>query len=151
MLKLENDENVPADCLVLATSEDEGICYVQTTNLDGETNLKQKIAVRDTLDLIDDAALTGPGCRVRHPCHSPITLTLAHPNHDTSTAPTHARVGAWVPKRFKICTRSAREWLRQNIRHPPNLSLVFNRDFEALNTIWRLIVLLDATWAQGVP
>ena len=59
MLLLSSDNKIPLDCLILATSEEEGLCYVQTTNLDGETNLKPKAAVADLGNLIDDAQIAG--------------------------------------------------------------------------------------------
>ena len=34
-------EFLPADCLILSSSEEGNICYLQTSNLDGESNLKQ--------------------------------------------------------------------------------------------------------------
>ncbi|KAJ7489061.1 phospholipid-transporting ATPase 1 [Mycena latifolia] len=37
---LRDNEQVPADILVLATSDPDGNCYLETKNLDGETNLK---------------------------------------------------------------------------------------------------------------
>jgi phospholipid-translocating ATPase len=40
-----NDEPLPADVLICATSEDENVAYVETKNLDGETNLKSRNAV----------------------------------------------------------------------------------------------------------
>ena len=39
------NERVPVDCLIISTSDDNGICYLQTSNLDGESNLKQYQAV----------------------------------------------------------------------------------------------------------
>ena len=39
---LKSDDSIPADCIILSTSEPEKICYIETANLDGETNLKIK-------------------------------------------------------------------------------------------------------------
>ncbi|RQM29028.1 hypothetical protein B5M09_004370, partial [Aphanomyces astaci] len=40
ILFLKDKDEMPADVLILATSEEEGRCFVETCNLDGETNLK---------------------------------------------------------------------------------------------------------------
>ncbi|KAJ3012869.1 UNVERIFIED_CONTAM: hypothetical protein HDU68_000982, partial [Siphonaria sp. JEL0065] len=37
---LVNGESIPADVFIVSTSEPDGACYVETKNLDGETNLK---------------------------------------------------------------------------------------------------------------
>ena len=50
MLVKEN-EFFPADLLMMSSTESEGICYVETKNLDGETNLKNKQALAATNDL----------------------------------------------------------------------------------------------------
>ncbi|KAI8137616.1 hypothetical protein BJV82DRAFT_524978 [Fennellomyces sp. T-0311] len=48
---LRNDDNVPADIAVLSTSEQDGMCYVETQNLDGETNLKIMRSLQATSEI----------------------------------------------------------------------------------------------------
>ncbi|KAJ7176874.1 phospholipid-transporting ATPase 1 [Mycena filopes] len=48
---LREDEQVPADILVLATSDPDGNCYLETKNLDGETNLKLRKSLPATRGL----------------------------------------------------------------------------------------------------
>jgi len=43
---IRSDDPVPADVVVLSTSDSDGACYVETKNLDGETNLKVRHALR---------------------------------------------------------------------------------------------------------
>jgi phospholipid-translocating ATPase len=45
---LRDNDQVPADIVVLSTSDSEGMCYLETKNLDGETNLKPRKSVRAT-------------------------------------------------------------------------------------------------------
>ena len=44
-VRLYNEEEIPADIIVLSTSDADGACYVETKNLDGETNLKVRQAL----------------------------------------------------------------------------------------------------------
>ncbi|OQV04184.1 hypothetical protein CLAIMM_09106 isoform 1 [Cladophialophora immunda] len=45
-VRIYNDEPVPADIVVLSTSDPDGACYIETKNLDGETNLKVRHALQ---------------------------------------------------------------------------------------------------------
>ncbi|KAI9844794.1 MAG: hypothetical protein M1838_002030 [Thelocarpon superellum] len=44
-VRIYNDDQVPADIVILSTSDPDGACYVETKNLDGETNLKVRQAL----------------------------------------------------------------------------------------------------------
>lgn len=44
-VRLQCNEIVPADILLLCSSDSSGLCHLETSNLDGETNLKQRRAV----------------------------------------------------------------------------------------------------------
>ncbi|KAK4762785.1 hypothetical protein SAY86_008553 [Trapa natans] len=54
IVKVEKDEFFPADLLLLSSSYDDAVCYVETMNLDGETNLKLKQSPEVTSNLHDD-------------------------------------------------------------------------------------------------
>ena len=46
-VKVAQDEFFCADMVVVKSTEDEGVCFVETKNLDGETNLKNKVVPKD--------------------------------------------------------------------------------------------------------
>eukprot|EP00928_Gymnodinium_smaydae_P062190 TRINITY_DN4610_c0_g1_i1.p1 TRINITY_DN4610_c0_g1~~TRINITY_DN4610_c0_g1_i1.p1 ORF type:complete len:1745 (+),score=408.37 TRINITY_DN4610_c0_g1_i1:493-5235(+) len=62
VLMLVSEEEVPADLVPLASSGEDGLCYVSTASLDGETNLKIKAAAPATqMALCGGAAVAEAG------------------------------------------------------------------------------------------
>ena len=52
ILKIKQDEFFPSDLILLNSSAPKGICYIETKNLDGETNLKHKQGVKDLVEYL---------------------------------------------------------------------------------------------------
>lgn len=51
-VKVVCNEIIPADLLLLHTSDPNGVCHIETANLDGETNLKQRRVVPRVCDSV---------------------------------------------------------------------------------------------------
>ncbi|KAF5475521.1 hypothetical protein F2P56_007321 [Juglans regia] len=58
VIKVHKNEYFPSDLLFLSSSYEDGICYVETMNLDGETNLKVKRCLEATLGMNEDEELS---------------------------------------------------------------------------------------------
>ncbi|MQM06558.1 hypothetical protein Taro_039382 [Colocasia esculenta] len=52
VVKIYADETIPCDVVLLGTSDPSGIAYIQTMNLDGESNLKTRYARQETASVI---------------------------------------------------------------------------------------------------
>ncbi|XP_029110015.1 probable phospholipid-transporting ATPase VA isoform X1 [Scleropages formosus] len=50
-IRLRCNEILPADVLLLSSSDPDHLCHIETATLDGETNLKQRQVVRSFIDL----------------------------------------------------------------------------------------------------
>ena len=73
IVKILNNEFFPSDIITLASSDVNGVAFVETANLDGETNLKAKSALKSTREMkIEDGALKSLN----------IKFTVPLPNND---------------------------------------------------------------------
>ncbi|GAA5832129.1 hypothetical protein JCM5353_008080 [Sporobolomyces roseus] len=54
VILLKENEQIPADVVVLATSDSDGLCFVETKNLDGETNLKPRKSLKATAGIANE-------------------------------------------------------------------------------------------------
>ncbi|KAF9189250.1 hypothetical protein BGZ50_000866 [Haplosporangium sp. Z 11] len=65
IVRVEGGEPFPADLVLLSSSEPEGMCYIETSNLDGETNLKIKQGLPETVHLITPLDVSNLGGLIR--------------------------------------------------------------------------------------
>ncbi|ORY00825.1 phospholipid-translocating P-type ATPase [Basidiobolus meristosporus CBS 931.73] len=54
-VRVSANDWIPADLFLISSSGEDGICYVETAALDGESNLKQKQALRETDELVKES------------------------------------------------------------------------------------------------
>ncbi|KAG5439930.1 hypothetical protein PCANB_000212 [Pneumocystis canis] len=57
IVRVQSGEIFPADLVLISSSEPEGLCYIETSNLDGETNLKIKQSLPETANFISPSEL----------------------------------------------------------------------------------------------
>ncbi|EDR27469.1 phospholipid-transporting ATPase, putative [Entamoeba dispar SAW760] len=109
VLELKTNDRIPADCIPLSSSNDDGIVFVQTAALDGETNLKEVFVPKD-LNSIDTLKMIG----TMH-CNPPneyfnqynATIKLEDGNGSTKDIPVSAAnllIGGAVIKDTEKCT-----------------------------------------------
>jgi phospholipid-transporting ATPase len=56
VVKIHSNETMPCDMVLLDTSDPNGIAYIQTMNLDGESNLKTRYARQETTSMMFDCS-----------------------------------------------------------------------------------------------
>uniref|UniRef100_A0A8C3LCZ6 Phospholipid-transporting ATPase n=1 Tax=Chrysolophus pictus TaxID=9089 RepID=A0A8C3LCZ6_CHRPC len=69
VVKVTNGEHLPADLISLSSSEPQAMCYIETSNLDGETNLKIRQGLPLTSEIKDIESLMRLSGRIE--CESP--------------------------------------------------------------------------------
>lgn len=85
-VKIYDDEPIPADIVICATSEEENVAFVETKNLDGETNLKSRSACPGLIHLRNAKACADPKNSFHIDCDRPdnnmykLTATVVMPD-----------------------------------------------------------------------
>jgi phospholipid-translocating ATPase len=122
---IRNDEDVPADIIILSTSEKDNLCYVETQNLDGETNLKVRQGLKATEEL-----------RSVHDCER------AHFYFESE--PPHANLYQY---------NGVMRWDIENMDEEDDAASVSHQKTEAVtynNLLLRGCVLRNTRWAIGI-
>lgn len=58
IVRVTQEDFFPADLILLASSTDGGIAFIETASLDGEKNLKPRNAFSETNQYLDEVLLT---------------------------------------------------------------------------------------------
>ena len=58
IIKVEEEEFFPADLIVFSCSNENGMCYIETASLDGEKNLKPKVAPKEAMPFFNSTTET---------------------------------------------------------------------------------------------
>uniref|UniRef100_A0AC35TSQ4 Phospholipid-transporting ATPase n=1 Tax=Rhabditophanes sp. KR3021 TaxID=114890 RepID=A0AC35TSQ4_9BILA len=64
LIMIHKDRRIPADLVLLRTTERQGACFIRTDQLDGETDWKLRIAVPYTQNLDNDLKLMSINCEI---------------------------------------------------------------------------------------
>ena len=64
LIVIHKDKRIPADVVLLRTTEKSGACFIRTDQLDGETDWKLRIAVHYTQNMHEDLDILDLNCEV---------------------------------------------------------------------------------------
>lgn len=121
-VRLYNEEEIPADIIVLSTSDADGACYVETKNLDGETNLKVRQALH-----------TGRKVRRARDCE--------RTNFRLESEPPHANLYSYS---------GAVRWLQKDAAHPHHEPKEMAEPVGINNMLLRGCTLRNTDWIVGI-
>ena len=80
------DETIPADLLLIRSSDSEGCVFVETSNLDGESNLKQRSVIQKCRDLCIRDEFDPSSLNIKVYCNPPdsrLNFIHGHVEYDT--------------------------------------------------------------------
>ncbi|KAL7248710.1 hypothetical protein ACSBR2_003455 [Camellia fascicularis] len=87
VVKICADETIPCDMVLLGTHDASGIAYIQTMNLDGESNLKTRYARQETTSMVFEGCTISGLIR----CEQPNRNIRVHSQHGVTRAEVSSR------------------------------------------------------------
>ncbi|TPX37615.1 hypothetical protein SmJEL517_g00757 [Synchytrium microbalum] len=138
---LKSDEPIPADVVVLSSSDSEGACYIETKNLDGESNLKLRRALRPTMNVTTAQECT----TLNFYCDSePPTLNLYSYTGLMVVPPKNSK---WQPRRMSLDAQLSTQPQLTDIpadstTEPINIDNILLRGSTLRNTEWVIGLVL---------
>lgn len=123
-VRIFNEDQIPADIVILSTSDPDGACYVETKNLDGETNLKVRQALHS-------------GLKVRHAkdCEQSEFVIESEPPHPNLYQ--YSAVARWTQRDPRRTDGSGTE-----MAEPISINNLLLRGCSLRNTEWILGVVV---------
>ncbi|KAK2467632.1 hypothetical protein APHAL10511_000487 [Amanita phalloides] len=110
---LRDNEQVPADVVVLATSDADGLCYLETKNLDGETNLKPRRAMKATMGISSEEDIERSSfCLDSEPPHANLYLYHGVLRYTDPTTNEHKQAAVTINEMLlRGCALRNTEWV----------------------------------------
>lgn len=119
---LRNGDSLPADAVLISSSDNEGVCFVETKDLDGETNLKPRNSIQELKHI-----QSGADCL--NDCHF------------------YVEAGAPSPDLYKFSgtlvtlEKSCDKWTEKN-KTPVEIENILLRGHVIRNTKWAIAVVI---------
>lgn len=121
-VRIYNEDQIPADVVILSTSDPDGACYVETKNLDGETNLKVRQALHS-------------GRKIKHAKDCEQTEFVIE------SEPPHANLYQYS---------GAARWNQRDIKNPEQPGTPMAEPISINNMLLRGCSLRNTEWVLGV-
>ena len=121
-VRIYNEDQIPADIVILNTSDPDGACYVETKNLDGETNLKVRQALHS-------------GRKIKHARDCEQTEFVIE------SEPPHANLYQYS---------GAARWNQRDAKRPEDLGVQMAEPISINNLLLRGCSLRNTEWVLGV-
>ena len=123
-VRIYNDDQIPADVVILSTSDPDGACYVETKNLDGETNLKVRHTLRS-------------GRKIKHARDCEKTEFVIESEPPQPNLYQYSGVARWTQRNSKLSDSDG-----EQMAEPISINNLLLRGCNLRNTEWVLGVVI---------